>query len=309
MIGFPIPKIIGEEARIIHWEAILLPILSYGKKFANGFRNNELGWSMRDFREIITDEKSIEWLFTENWNTKEILNRGCFDNAVTRKKILLIGAGTLGSSIGEFIVRGGVYKLTTMDHDIYSIGNSARHVLSVDSVDKYKAKELAKHFNSINPNINVKYINGKLTKENINIMEQYDIILDCTANNDVLDLISSYDTKKKKKIISVSFGYKAEILYFAYQNTCRFNLEKYVSYFGSKMEESAKAVYNKEFPWEGTGCWSPVLPAMASDVQLVASFATGIMKTIIEQDLYDEKYYIYERVNDEDGVIKGFVRV
>ena len=48
---------------------------------------------------------------------------------------------------------------------------------------------------------------------------------------------------------------------------------------------------------------------MASDVQLVASFATGIMKTIIEQDLYDEKYYIYERVNDEDGVIKGFVRV
>ena len=52
-----------------------------------------------------------------------------------------------------------------------------------------------------------------------------------------------------------------------------------------------------------------MFPAMAADVQLVSSFSTIIIKTILEQDLYDEKYFIYERVNDEDGVIKGFVRV
>jgi hypothetical protein len=62
-------------------------------------------------------------------------------------------------------------------------------------------------------------------------------------------------------------------------------------------------------PWEGIGCWSLVFPAMAADVQLVASFSTIIIKTILEQDLNDDKYFIYERVNDEDGVIKGFVRV
>lgn len=309
MIGFPIPEKIGLDASIIHWEALLLPVLSFGKKYANGFRNNELGWKMRDFQEIITDEKDVDWLLTENWNSKEILNRGCFDNVMTRSKILLIGAGTLGASIGEQLVRGGVYNLTIIDDDIYSIGNSARHILSVDSVGKYKANELAKRFNSINPNIDVKFINKALTKENVEIIDRYDIILDCTANNDVLYLLSSYETKRKKKYFSISFGYKAEILYFAYQSGCEFDLEQYIAMFGAKMKENEIVISDKELPWEGTGCWSPVFPAMAADVQLVASFATAILKTIIEQTSYDDKYYIYERINDEDGVIKGFVRI
>lgn len=309
MIGFPVPKKIGEDVCIIHWEAFLLPVLSFGKKYAKGFRNNELGWKIRDFQEIITDEENVDWLLSENWNSKEILNRGCYNNVVTRSKFLLIGAGTLGASIGEQLVRGGVHSLTIMDDDIYSIGNSARHILSVDSVDKYKANELAKRFNSINPNINVKFISSALTKENIEIINEYDIILDCTANNDVLYLLSSYESKRKRKYISISFGYKAEVLYFAYQRGCKFEFERYVANFSTKLKENERAICDKELPWEGIGCWSPVFPAMAADVQLVASFSTIIIKTILEQDLYDEKYFIYERVNDEDGVIKGFVRV
>lgn len=309
MIGFPVPKKIGEDVCIIHWEAILLPVLSYGKKYSKGFRNNELGWKMRDFQEIITDDTDLDWLLSENWNSDEILNRGCFDRVMTRSKFLLIGAGTLGASIGEQLVRGGVYNLTIMDDDIYSIGNSARHTLSVDSVDKYKANELAKRFNSINPNINVKFISSALTEENIEVINEYDIILDCTANNEVLYLLSSYETKRKKKYISISFGYKAEVLYLAYQKGCKFALERYIANFSTKLKENELAILDKELPWEGIGCWSPVFPAMAADVQLVASFSTIIIKKILEQDLYDEKYFIYERVNDEDGVIKGFVRV
>ena len=51
-----------------------------------------------------------------------------------QKRILLIGAGTLGASIGENLIRGGVYKLTIMDNDLYTIGNSARHTLTVNSL-------------------------------------------------------------------------------------------------------------------------------------------------------------------------------
>ena len=309
MIGFPVPNKIGEETCIIHWEAFLLPVLSFGKNYAKGFRNNELGWRMRDYQEIITDENSIDWLLTENWNSNEILSRGCFNNDMTRSKFLLIGAGTLGASIGEQLVRGGVYNLTIMDDDIYSIGNSARHTLSVDSVGKYKASELAKHFNSINPSINVRFINNTLTKENIEIINRYDIILDCTANSGVLYLLSSYEAKRNKKYISICFGYKAEVLYFAYQSGRKFDLEQYIAKFGAKMKENEVAIRDEELPWEGTGCWSPVFPALSADVQLVASFSTSIMKTVLEQNLYDKKYYVYERVNDEDGVIKGFVRI
>lgn len=309
MIGFPVAKKIGEESSMIHWESFLLPTLSFGKMTAKGFRCNELGWKMRDFQEIIRDGKMVDWLLTENWNSNEILNRGCFDKIMTQEKILLIGAGTLGASIGEQLVRGGVYNLTIMDDDLYTIGNSARHILSVCSVGKSKADELAKHYNSINPNITVKSLNKALDKNSIEIIDRYDIILDCTASNNVLRLLSTYDTKKEKKYISISFGYKAEILYFAYQRARKFDLEPYIIKFGAKMKEKEEAISDKELPWEGTGCWNPVFPAMAADVQLVASFATGILKTIIEQDLHDEKYYMYERIDDENGVIKGFVRI
>jgi len=62
-------------------------------------------------------------------------------------------------------------------------------------------------------------------------------------------------------------------------------------------------------PWEGTGCWSPVFPAMAADVQLVASFVTGIIKSILENEVQEDRYYMYKKEFDEDGVIKGFVRI
>ena len=64
-----------------------------------------------------------------------------------------------------------------------------------------------------------------------------------------------------------------------------------------------------QLPWEGIGCWSPVFPALAPDVQLTASFATNILKELIEKDIDGKKFYIYEREIDEDGVLKGFVRV
>lgn len=309
MIGFPIPVRVGEERSIMHWEALLLPVLSSGKKTVKGFRSNEAGWRTRDFQEIITGERELEWTISENWNSKEMLNRGRFLKNLLQKRILLIGAGTLGASIGENLIRGGVYKLTIMDNDVYSIGNSARHTLTMNSVGKSKAAELAKRYNEINPNLSIKAIDKELSIDTIDVIEEYDVILDCTASDSVLRLLESYETRKMKKYISVSFGYKAEILYFAYEVGKIFDLKRYISEFGAKMHENEKNIMSRDLPWEGTGCWSPVFPAMAADVQMVASFATGIIKTLLEDDVNDGRYYMYEKSVDEEGVITGFARI
>lgn len=309
MLGFPVPKKIGYDRCIMHWESFLLPVLSYNEKTRRGYRANENGWRKRDFYEILVPNLELDWMITKNWNSKEILNRGRFSDCVLRKRILLLGGGTLGASIGENLIRGGVYNLTVMDADTYSIGNSARHVLSFDSVGKSKAFELAKHYNIINPNAEVEAIDDGLSKENISIIEKYDVIIDCTANNNVLSLLKKYETQKDKIYISVSFGYNAAILYFSYQKGNSFDLDKYCKHFLDKMKENKALIDFDDLPWEGTGCWSPVFPAMASDVQLVAAFATGIVKTLTESDLDGERYFIYQKDVDEDGVIKGFARI
>lgn len=309
MIGFPIPKKVGEELTIIHWESFLLPVLTYGKKTAKGFRCNEQGQSRKDYKEIITNKMELEWLVTENWNSKEILNRGRFKRGLLRRKILLVGAGTLGAYIGEHLVRGGAYRLSIMDDDIYTIGNAARHILPINSVGKCKASELAEHYNNISPNVSIKAINKELTEETATVMEEYDVILDCTASNEVLKVLESHQMKSEKKYFSVSFGYKAEVLYFAYQIGRTFKLDKYIEEFSCMMKEDEKKVISSDLPWEGTGCWSPVFPAMAADVQLVASFVTGIIKSILENEVQEDRYYMYKKEFDEDGVIKGFVRI
>lgn len=309
MIGFPIPERVGGDPQIIHWESILLPVLSYGNKYASGFRSNELGWKIRDFRTIFRNENALEWLLTENWNSRVILNRGHFENKLTRRRVLLIGAGTLASYVGEQLVRGGISNITVMDDDIYKIGNSARHILTVDSVGKFKALELAKHYNSINPCVNAKSICKTLDSKNAMILQEFDIIIDCTANNEVLKILSEYENSTKKIYISISFGYQANALFLSYQRTRRFDLEQYYIEFKEKLYDNQKVIQENQLPWEGIGCWSPVFPALASDVQLIASFTTNIMKKMIEKDIEGNKFYIYEREYDEDGVLKGFVKV
>lgn len=309
MIGFPIPEKVGGECQVIHWESILLPVLSYGNKYANGFRSDELGWKIRDFRTILKKENTLEWLLTENWDLRAILNRGHFKNKLTTRRVLLLGAGSLASYVGEQLVRGGITNITVMDDDIYKIGNSARHILSIESVGKFKAEELAKHYNSINPCVNAKAVCKILNSKNASMINDFDIIIDCTANNEVLKILSQYENSTKKIFISISFGYKANTLFFAYQKTRKFDLNQYHMEFKEKLYDNQKDIERNQLPWEGIGCWSPVFPALASDVQLIATFATNLLKKMIEKDIDDNRFYIYEREIDEDGVLKSFVRV
>ena len=140
---------------------------------------------------------------------------------------MLLGAGSLASYVGEQLVRGGITNITVMDDDIYKIGNSARHILSIESVGKFKAEELAKHYNSINPCVNAKAVCKILNSKNASMINDFDIIIDCTANNEVLKILSQYENSTKKIFISISFGYKANTLFFAYQKTRKFDLNQY----------------------------------------------------------------------------------
>lgn len=53
MLGFPIPELFFGKNIVMNWKAIKLPVLSYGNKFAHGFRNNEVGYWQRDRTTIL----------------------------------------------------------------------------------------------------------------------------------------------------------------------------------------------------------------------------------------------------------------
>ena len=80
-----------------------------------------------------------------------------------RKKMLLVGAGCVGASIAEILVRSGVYSLTIIDSDIFEVGNLSRHVLNVDDIGGLKGLSLCNYLNSLNPHANIEVINNALT--------------------------------------------------------------------------------------------------------------------------------------------------
>ena len=79
-------------------------------------------------------------------------------DALIEQDILLIGAGALGASVAEMLVRGGVRKLTVLDFDAIHAGNLTRHTLTLEDLSAPKASALADHLNQLSPHVDVNWI-------------------------------------------------------------------------------------------------------------------------------------------------------
>lgn len=66
-------------------------------------------------------------------------------------RILMVGAGSLGSGVAVELAKGGAGLLDIFDPDVYEPGNSVRHVLPVSAAGRNKAEALAELCRALNP--------------------------------------------------------------------------------------------------------------------------------------------------------------
>jgi molybdopterin/thiamine biosynthesis adenylyltransferase len=99
-------------------------------------------------------------------------------------KVLLVGAGGLGSPAALYLAAAGVGTLGIIDADAVDDSNLQRQVLhTTDRVGMPKVESARITINSINPDVQVIAHETRLTKENVlEIFDGYDIILDGTDN-------------------------------------------------------------------------------------------------------------------------------
>ncbi len=99
-------------------------------------------------------------------------------------KVLLIGAGGLGSPAAVYLAAAGVGTLGIIDADVVDTSNLQRQILhTVDRVGtpKVDSAEIAIH--GINPEVIVKKYAVRLTSENVlDVITGYDVIVDGTDN-------------------------------------------------------------------------------------------------------------------------------
>jgi adenylyltransferase/sulfurtransferase len=99
-------------------------------------------------------------------------------------KVIVIGAGCLGSSCLIHLAGSGVGKICIIDNDVVDMQNLHRQIIhNMKTVGVNKAISAKKFINELNPEIEVIAINDSFTNKNaINLCKDYDIIIDCCDN-------------------------------------------------------------------------------------------------------------------------------
>jgi len=99
-------------------------------------------------------------------------------------KVLLLGAGGLGSPAAMYLAAAGIGTLGIVDMDVVDESNLQRQILhNVDSVGARKVDSAKETINSLNPDVNVVTYDARLSSENIlDVLEGYDVVVDGADN-------------------------------------------------------------------------------------------------------------------------------
>jgi sulfur-carrier protein adenylyltransferase/sulfurtransferase len=104
--------------------------------------------------------------------------------ALKRSRVLLVGAGGLGSPVALYLAAAGVGTLGLVDFDVVDLSNLQRQVLHGSAgIGSSKIDSAQDRLADINPNVRVEPYSIRLTSENaLEIARGYDLIVDGTDN-------------------------------------------------------------------------------------------------------------------------------
>jgi sulfur-carrier protein adenylyltransferase/sulfurtransferase len=101
-----------------------------------------------------------------------------------QSKVLLIGAGGLGSPLGLYLAAAGVGTIGIVDFDVVELTNLQRQILHATSdIGKPKLESAREAIQDLNPHVQVNGHEVRLSSDNaLVILKDYDVIVDGTDN-------------------------------------------------------------------------------------------------------------------------------
>jgi molybdopterin/thiamine biosynthesis adenylyltransferase/rhodanese-related sulfurtransferase len=99
-------------------------------------------------------------------------------------KVLLLGAGGLGSPAALYLAAAGVGTLGVVDMDEVDASNLQRQILhNVDRIGERKVDSAKKTLTAINPDVNVVAYDTRLSADNVlELLDGYDVVVDGADN-------------------------------------------------------------------------------------------------------------------------------
>ncbi len=134
-------------------------------------------------------------------------------------KVLLVGAGGLGSPLALYLAAAGIGRIGIVDFDVVDYTNLQRQVIhSTNDVGRKKLDSAIESIAALNPEVQVDRFDAALTSENaLEILRGYDVIVDGTDNFPTRYLVNDACVLlKKPNVYGSIFRFEGQATVFAY---------------------------------------------------------------------------------------------
>lgn len=269
-----IPLLIGYKttAQNTHWQVALLNVITMPFEDVPILCNvsNKFKWELRP-----SDEK-INWCITQNCSPHLFFGRGILHESIIEKKVLIIGVGAVGSILATTLTRCGAKYLDFIDYDIKEQENVCRSEYEFIKGVGNKTDELRRKLISISPFIDVKILLPRFLEVEIKslanlekckkfyskCLSNYDIIFDCTTDDDLMHILNDLEIQSEIWNLSIT-NHAKEMVVGLHPNIYNFVTNQ----FNLILENDSMDLYNP------TGCWNPTFKANYNDINLLVQTA------------------------------------
>lgn len=132
-------------------------------------------------------------------------------------RVLLVGAGGLGSPAALYLAAAGVGTLGIIDHDVVDLSNLQRQVLhGVDRIGSPKVESARQTLRNINPDVNVVAHKERLSADNaVDLVAQHDVIVDGADNFPTRYLVNDASLIARRPVVHGSvFRFEGQVTVF-----------------------------------------------------------------------------------------------
>ena len=139
-------------------------------------------------------------------------------------RVLLIGAGGLGSPAALYLAAAGVGTLGIIDYDVVEASNLQRQILhNVDRLGQLKVDSARETLAALNPDVKIEPYAERLGVDNVlEIMGQYDVVVDGADNFPTRYLVNDASLHVKVPVVHGSiFRFEGQVTVFTpYEGPC-----------------------------------------------------------------------------------------
>lgn len=283
LVGFPVPRRVGEGPSALHWQSIFI---RRDRAVRHGFRNcHESRWRQEVAVGDLGPRKKLSWASAENWSTDALAARGRLPEKLCAMPAVLIGAGALGSTLAEWLVRGGLRQLTIIDPERVCAGNLVRHSLLLSDVGAYKAHRLASRLCETGPQTEVVGIQEHFPHRGVAdwTSSPPQLLIDTTANDDVIAAMSEVNLPEQTVFLSLSVGRRAARGYAYLARGRSFPADDFRNCIEPELAQDRVDFPDAEDAvWPTVGCWHPIFPARGDRVAKHAMDAIEELAQFVE---------------------------